>query len=176
MNVSANPRFITEDIAYDRNHGPIPQIDSNTHQVRVEGDVERPLSLTIHELETSFPQHELVCALQCAGNRRHTMRTWMKDVDGIDWGDGAVMNCSWEGPRLRDVLLAAGIQVEKLKGHVAFACFQTQTQDDSWYGGSIELSRAASQEGEVILALKVSRIILLAWLFRLSPHPLARLR
>jgi len=40
------------------------------------------------------------------------MRTLLKEVQGIDWFDGAVMNCVWKGPRLRDVILAAGLSSE----------------------------------------------------------------
>ena len=86
------------------------------------------------------------------------MRTLLKEVDGIDWGDGAVMNCRWRGPRLRDVLLRAGVKVNDGnldRGHVAFACYHSEVQEDSWYGGSIELERGLSEGGEVILALEV---------------------
>lgn len=87
------------------------------------------------------------------------MRTLLKEVDGIDWGDGAVMNCKWKGPRLRDVLSKARVNVSPgQKAHVAFACFQTSCQDDTWYGGSIELERAMREDGDVILALEVSLI------------------
>jgi sulfite oxidase len=82
------------------------------------------------------------------------MRTLYKEVDGIDWGDGAVMNCRWRGPRLRDVLLRAEPNI-KGKAHVAFASYSTKVQQDSWYGGSIELERGLSLDGEVILALEV---------------------
>jgi sulfite oxidase len=82
------------------------------------------------------------------------MRTLQKEVNGIDWGDGAVMNCHWRGPRLRDVLLKAGPNF-KGKAHVAFACYSTDVQEDTWYGGSIELERGLSLDGEVILALEV---------------------
>lgn len=112
---------------------------------------------------------EVVCALQCAGNRRHTMRTQLKEVSGVDWGDAAIMNCVWRGVRLRDILLRAGIDHElavkgeeidskpKLSGkHVAFACYQVEVQDDKWYGGSIELWRAMDMDRDVILALEVS--------------------
>ena len=84
------------------------------------------------------------------------MRTELKEVDGIDWGDAAVMNCRWRGPRLRDVLMAAGVNdVESGKDHVAFACHQQETQEDSWYGGSVELEMGMSVDREVILALEV---------------------
>ena len=89
------------------------------------------------------------------------MRTFLKEVDGVDWGDGAVMNCRWRGPRLRDVLQKAGVMDKSQEiGHVAFACYHTEVQDDSWYGGSIELERGLSEGGEVILALEVGHALL----------------
>lgn len=104
------------------------------------------------------------------------MRTTMKEVQGIDWRDGAVMNCRWEGPRLRDVLRRAGVvddddenyprkeghwaeedkgRKTKKRRHVQFGCHQTECQEDGWFGSSIELNRAMSVDAEVILALKV---------------------
>lgn len=84
------------------------------------------------------------------------MRTWIKEVDGVDWGDGAVMNCRWRGPRLRDVLLRAGVDEKEVEGkHVEFACHAQECQDDGWYGGSIELGRAMREDAEVVLALEV---------------------
>lgn len=121
------------------------------------------------------------------------MRTRLKEVQGVNWFDGAVMNCRWEGPLVRDVLLRAGVveavrcwrenkgrriggergKEEEVAGrgggdgedgggsvlyeglHVQFACHLVPTQDDSWYGGSIDLARAMDPEMEVILALKV---------------------
>ena len=81
------------------------------------------------------------------------MRTLLKEVDGIDWQDGAVMNCTWKGPKLRDVLNKAGVNLKN--GHVAFACYKTQVQGDDWYGGSIELTRALRDDADILLALKV---------------------
>lgn len=84
------------------------------------------------------------------------MRTFLKEVNGIDWGDGAVMNCRWRGPKLKDVLDSAGINVQDPKGtHVAFACYKTKVQDSDWYGGSIELDRALRDSADVLIALEV---------------------
>lgn len=149
--------FITTD-CYDRNHGPIPHLDRATHRVSISGLVNNDISLSVSDLE-KLPQHSVICALQCAGNRRHTMRTKLKEVCGIDWFDGAVMNCKWTGPLLSHVLQSAGINVckDKWKGaHVAFACHQTQTQDDDFYGASIPLSRAMDSQGAILLALKMN--------------------
>lgn len=126
----------------------------------MDGAVRNILNLSISDLAHDFPQHEVICALQCAGNRRHTMRTLLKEVQGIDWFDGAVMNCKWRGPRLRDVLERAGVELEDPeKGHVAFACYQTPTQEDGWYGGSIPLERAMREDADVIIALEARDLI-----------------
>jgi len=148
--------FLTEKNGYDRNHGGIPNIDADTHKVRVDGAVENELSLSMAELQNDFEQHTVVCALQCAGNRRHTMRTQIKEVDGLDWFDGAVMNCKWRGPRVRDVLNKAEITLpDKEHGHVAFASYTVPTQEDDWYGSSIPYERAMNEGADVILALEV---------------------
>ena len=84
------------------------------------------------------------------------MRTLLKEVNGIDWGDGAVMNCKWRGPKLKDVLDDAGVNVQDIRGaHVAFACYQTHVQGSDWYGGSIELDRALRDSADVLIAVEV---------------------
>ncbi|KAF2140163.1 uncharacterized protein K452DRAFT_299556 [Aplosporella prunicola CBS 121167] len=150
--------FLTKDDGYDRNHGAIPHIDPTKHRVRIDGAVKNELSLTLLDLQ-SLPQHSVVCALQCAGNRRHTMRTTLKEVQGIDWADGAVMNCSWRGPLLRDVLAQAGIALPsaaQASAHVAFACHSNPCQEASWYGSSIPLARALDPAADVLLALDMN--------------------
>ena len=87
------------------------------------------------------------------------MRTKLKEVSGIDWFDGAVMNCKWSGPLLKDVLHKAGLKVKETEwkdAHVAFSCFQTPTQDDEYYGASIPLSRAMDPNSSIILALQMN--------------------
>ncbi|KAL4782787.1 Oxidoreductase, molybdopterin-binding domain-containing protein [Aspergillus varians] len=149
--------FITPDsISYDRNHGPVPHLSASTHAVQVDGLVTIPLRLTTNQLATEFAQQEVWCALECAGNRRHTMRTMLKEVEGIDWGDAAVMNCKWKGPRLRDILRRAGVHQAQSGLHVAFSSYQVQCQEDKWFGGSVELERGLSENTEVILALEMN--------------------
>lgn len=132
-------------------------MEEGEHRVRVDGAVNNELSLSVEDLKTQYRQHEVTCVLPCAGLRRHTMRTYIAEVDGIDWGDGAIMNCIWRGPRLRDVLEEADINLPTTAaGHVAFACYRTEVQQDSWYGGSIPLTRAMKEDADVILALEMN--------------------
>jgi sulfite oxidase len=152
--------FITETGGYDRNHSSIPNLSPENHVVKVQGLVNNDVSFSINDLRTKFDQVEVLCALQCAGNRRHTMRTEIKEVSGIDWFDGAVMNCYWKGPRLRDVLLRAGLQPELNKegewvGHVECVCSKVPCEDTTQYGGSIPLRRAMLEDADCILALEV---------------------
>ncbi|PVH77443.1 molybdopterin binding oxidoreductase [Cadophora sp. DSE1049] len=153
----AEGSFLTGDglVAYDRNHSLTPRINRDTHIIKVNGSVKKELNLNIKDLE-ALPQHEVVAALQCAGNRRHTMRTLQKEVVGINWLDGAAMNCSWRGPRVRDVLALAGVESPKggKQTHVGFNCRSVPCEDDEYFGSSITLDAAMSDEKEVILALQ----------------------
>lgn len=89
------------------------------------------------------------------------MRTMLKEVEGIDWGDSAVMNCKWKGPRLRDVLLKAGVKDSGRETlHVAFSSYKVKCQEDDWFGGSVPLERGMREDGEAILALEVSVVVL----------------
>lgn len=151
--------YLTTKDGYDRNHCLIPSITAAEHRVRIDGLVEKELELTISDLRNDFEQHTVTCALQCAGNRRHAMRTRLAEVSGIDWFDGAVMNCKWKGPRLRDILNRAVLSLtdeEQRCAYAAFACYASPCQEDTWYGANIDLTRAMSVDAEVILALEMN--------------------
>ncbi|TGZ77134.1 molybdopterin binding oxidoreductase [Ascodesmis nigricans] len=163
--------FLTPpEVAYDRNHGPLPHLDASTHTLTITG-LKAPVTLSIADLSTKFPQHSVLAALQCAGNRRHTMRTKVREVDGLDWNDGAVCNASWEGPLLKDVLKSVGVtedeaglkslglwdeEKRRIGGHVWFESDITKAQDDELYGVSVDLKRCLEEDKKVILALKMN--------------------
>ncbi len=69
------------------------------------------------------------------------------------------MNCKWTGPRLKDILEQAQVDVsveDRGKAHVAFNCYAVSCEDDSWYGASIPLERALAADKDVILALEMN--------------------
>jgi sulfite oxidase len=84
------------------------------------------------------------------------------------------MNCSWDGPKLRDIPLRAGVGYDKKDDssdrkeyHVQFASHSQKTPEEDWYGGSIPLDRAMAEDKDVILAVKIFRIFIvnaLQWL------------
>ncbi|MGH8136501.1 MAG: sulfite oxidase [Steroidobacteraceae bacterium] len=92
-----------------RSHfGPPPeeQIDPAAWRLRVNGLVERQLTLSLDELK-QFPEVTVTAVLQCSGNGRAFFRP---RVPGVQWERGAVGNARWTGIRLADVLARAGVQ------------------------------------------------------------------
>ncbi len=87
---------------------PIPtQVDLATWRLKVTGQVDRPLELSLEDLQTRFPKAAVTAVAQCAGNSRGR---FTPRVLGGQWGDGAMGNAEWVGARLRDILAAAGVR------------------------------------------------------------------
>ena len=138
------------DVFYVRNHGPVPDVGPRAWQLRVAGLVTRPLELSLAELRRGFARHDVVAALQCAGNRRAGLMR-VRDIPGEEpWGPCAVGNARWTGVRLGDVLAAAGISPGA--EHVAFAAPDVSdlASPPQPFGVSVPLAKA--MRGEVLLA------------------------
>lgn len=93
-----------------RNNGTQPRIDSaraEDWRLRVEGEVDRPLDLTLRELRSRFPVSTLTAVIECAGNGRSFFEP---PAEGLPWSLGAVGCVRWTGVRLGDVLRAAGVK------------------------------------------------------------------
>jgi sulfite dehydrogenase (cytochrome) subunit A len=81
-------------------------VDLRTFRLEVGGRVNKPLSLSLSDLQTKFEPVSLVTLAQCAGNSRSLFEP---RVPGGQWGNGAMGNARWKGVRLKDVLDAAGV-------------------------------------------------------------------
>lgn len=79
------------------------------------------------------------------------------NVEGILWGEAAIANVIWGGVLLRDLLLRAGIA--KTGGdeglHVCFASHAAACQEENWFGSSVPLAKALSDEGDALVAYEV---------------------
>ncbi|CAM9947103.1 unnamed protein product [Bubo scandiacus] len=119
-------RFLTpNELFFTRNHLPVPAVDPSSYRLRVEGPGGRALSLSLAELRSRFPKHEVTATLQCAGNRRTEMSR-VRPVKGLAWDIGAISTARWGGARLRDVLLHAGFAEEREgEWHVCFEGLDT---------------------------------------------------
>lgn len=89
-----------------RCHTYTPQVDLKTWNVKVEGVVNRPVTLTLAEVK-KLPRVELVSVVECAGNGRSF---YQPRVPGTQWAYGSVGNGRWPGVRLKDVLAKAGVK------------------------------------------------------------------
>lgn len=133
---------------YVRNHGEVPEADA--WRLRVDGEVERPLDLSLATLREALPEHEVTATLQCAGNRRAGLIA-IRDIPGeAPWGPGATGTAVWTGARLADVLALA--QPRRGAAHVGFegADLSPEAKPPQRFGGSIPLGKA--QRPEVLLA------------------------
>ncbi len=90
-----------------RNHMFEPaKIDASTWKLTIGGEVEKPLTLTLADLQ-KVPVHSVTNAMECAGNGRSLQNP---KVPGIQWGKGAVGNAKFSGPSLKVVLEKAGVK------------------------------------------------------------------
>ncbi|SDM30823.1 sulfite dehydrogenase (cytochrome) subunit SorA apoprotein [Methylobacterium phyllostachyos] len=131
---------------YVRSHGDLPAIDAEAYRLEVGGAVGRKLSLSLTEIQ-AMPQATVTATLQCAGNRRADMRA-VAPVSGDPWDAGAIGTADWTGPRLADVLAAAGFDRAHAQEdlHVAFACHDTVEGEAYRYGASIPMAKALAPE------------------------------
>ncbi len=134
------------DLFYVRSHAPVPQIDASQFRLTVEGEVKKPLSISLAELREGFAQRSVVATLTCAGNRRNE-HSAVKEVSGVQWQAGAIGNAKWSGVTLADVLNKAGLK-EGAK-HVWFEGLDQIERSGGVipFGASIPLEKAMSEHG-----------------------------
>ncbi len=85
-------------------HYDIPPVDPAAFRLRIEGDVDHPMELTLDDL-AARPRTEATVTLECAGNGRALL-----DPRPVSqpWLDGAVGTARWSGTPLSSLLEEAG--------------------------------------------------------------------
>ena len=113
VNAETPPHLLDDPITptsrhFIRNNGvPPTDLQSDTWTLTVDGLVKRPMTLSIADLKSRFEVVTLALAIECGGNGRAFFRP---PARGNQWTYGAVACSEWTGVRLKDVLVAAGIQ------------------------------------------------------------------
>jgi len=90
-------------------------VDLKSWRLKINGNVNRHIELSMGELKTKFEPVSFYAALQCSGNGRNFFNPKPK---GIHWNHGAMGNALWTGVRLKDILEYAGIKTGSIE--VAF--------------------------------------------------------
>src|ERR1700676_903949 len=99
--------FLTPtELFYIRSHFPAPKVVPASYQLRIDGAVTNPFSLSYQELR-AMPSETRVATLECAGNSRVFL---VPQVEGAQWELGAVSNAEWTGVPLRALLGRAGLE------------------------------------------------------------------
>lgn len=91
-----------------RNNGvPPDDVDAANWKVKIDGEVENELTLTIDDLKSQFEVVTMALLIECGGNGRAYFNP---PVSGNQWTVGAVGCANWTGVRLKDVLEKAGVK------------------------------------------------------------------
>lgn len=91
---------------YVRSHFPVPSLDEKTFRLRIEGEVDRPITLTLDEIRR-LGERTTTVLLECAGNGRVFLNP---AAAGVQWDYGAVGTAEWTGVPLSAVLERAGLK------------------------------------------------------------------
>ena len=81
------------------------KIDPDTFRLRIGGNVEKELALSINDLKAKFTPYTIIALCQCAGNSRSFFDP---RVPGGQWKNGAMGNARWTGVKVKDILAMAG--------------------------------------------------------------------
>src|SRR5713101_3702402 len=82
-------------------------VDLKNWKLQIEGNVNKPLALSLPELMQKFKPVSLAAVNQCSGNSRSRLQP---RVPGGQWGNGAMGNAMWTGVRLRELLDMVGVK------------------------------------------------------------------
>lgn len=131
-------------------HFDVPAIDQETWRLSVDGQVERPFSMSLADLD-ALPQETRRVTLECAGNgranradRNHTM----------PWMEGGVSTAEWSGVPLARLLEEAGVSERAVE--IAFRGADRGFDDghEHHFGRSLPLAEALREE--VLVATRLN--------------------
>lgn len=116
LNAETPPHLLDDEVTpasrlFVRNNGLLPEIakekSAKDWRLVIDGEVERPLSLSLQDLKKDFKKVTYQLVLECAGNGR---AGFFPPTHGNQWTYGAVGCPAWAGVRLKDILEKAGLK------------------------------------------------------------------
>jgi sulfite oxidase len=102
------------ELHFVRNHGGIPDIDSQVFDLRIDGLVNEPKKLTLAILQDQsiFPRVSTRVTIQCSGTRRlEQISEFPGEGDELinaPWAEGAIGTAKWTGVSLKKVIKYCG--------------------------------------------------------------------
>ena len=92
-----------------RNNGQIPDEakDPDKWEIAIDGEVNKPLKITLGELKSKYKPQTMRFVLECGGNGRSGFNP---PARGNQWTNGGAGCAEWTGVRVADVLKTAGVK------------------------------------------------------------------
>jgi sulfane dehydrogenase subunit SoxC len=94
-------------LVFERYHSGIPQIDPNEHRLMIHGMVDRPIILSVDDLQR-FPSTSMIRFLECPANGGMEWRG--AQMDALQFTHGMLSCCEWTGVLLSTLLQEVGIK------------------------------------------------------------------
>ena len=116
--------FITpSDLHYESHNSGIPNIDPDKYTLRIDGLVERPMTLTLKDLK-QFPEQTKVRYLECSGNGIRAFAGMLPELTPAEI-DGMVSTSVWTGTFFSSLL-------EAVKPKAEVTWFRAEGHDGDW--------------------------------------------
>jgi sulfane dehydrogenase subunit SoxC len=116
--------FITpSDLHYESHNSGIPNIDPDKYTLRVDGLVERPMTLTLKDLK-QFPEQTLARYLECSGNGIRAFAGMVPELTPAEI-DGMVSTSVWTG-----IFFSSLLEAVKPKAEATW--FRAEGHDGDW--------------------------------------------
>lgn len=159
INMETPPHLLDDAVTpagrlFVRNNGTLPfyeDLDTENWTLTIDGEVERPLTLSVQDLKSNFDVITRQMVLECGGNGR---RFFMPGASGNQWTFGAVGCPSWTGVRLKDVLEAAGIKETAVyTGHYSADTHLSGDPDKQPISRGIPISKALDEHSMLVFGM-----------------------
>ncbi|KLP08890.1 putative catalase isozyme P [Fusarium fujikuroi] len=106
--------IMPNELHFVRNHGGIPDIEASAYDIRLDGLVNDPKTLTLADLqdESLFPRISKLVTIQCSGTRRFEQIVEYPgegdEMINAPWAEGAIGTAKWTGVSLKKVIKYCG--------------------------------------------------------------------
>ena len=130
-------------------HFDIPALDPDRWSLSIDGNVDRPLTLTLGDLRAR-PARTLAVTMECAGNGRALLRP--RPISQ-PWLVEAVGTAEWSGVPLADVLAEAGLRTNTAELVFSAADHGLQDAVEQDYARSLTVADATRPEVLLVYAM-----------------------
>ena len=135
-----------------RNNGTIPEEakDPDAWKIIIDGEVNKPVALTVGELKSKFKPVSRRMVLECGGNGRSF---FTPQARGNQWTNGGAGCAEWTGVRLADLLKSAGVKPSAVfTGHYGSDRSLADNSKDAISRG-VPIKKAMDENNLVVFAM-----------------------